>query len=53
MNIGEGAGADKYFKWIGGDGSPENVHPSLLIRFIKAIDGKYKTSKVDFRPVYF
>ena len=47
MNIGGGGAADIYFKWIRGQ-APIKMYktkfPSLLIRFIKTTDGKYKTS---------
>ena len=44
-----------HFKWIPGHTPLENIHfkvkfPSLLIRFIMKIDGKYKTI---FHDVYF
>ena len=50
MNIvlgGGGGGTESYFKWVQGNVSPDN-YPSLLIRFIMTVDGKYKTSLVNF-----
>ena len=48
---GEGEGAGRFFKWIPGHTPPErfkNKFPSLLIKFIVIIDGKYKTRQVGF-----
>ena len=42
-----GGGGGRFFQWIRGHACPENVKTkfsSLLIRFIMAIGGKYKTS---------
>ena len=44
---GGGGEGDRFFKWIRGHACPENFKTkfsSLLIRFIMAIGGKYKTS---------